>query len=194
MHRDRYRVTKTRTHGKGEKRPEASGNAEHDAPARPQVSSQNLNTQNEGQTPRADAPLQGEATRHDNPQRDTSQDDPDLQDLRPIVQNYNLLRVLPAVEISSDPTLLIRNPREIGPRSDICARVPGWFNTGLHADLVAQELILDEPASIIAWANDPGLDVDSSEVMIVRTTQFSTSPLLPYLQHVLGQKGSKWLV
>ncbi|RBQ68876.1 hypothetical protein FVER53590_29046 [Fusarium verticillioides] len=89
--------------------------AESDAPTRPEASSQSIVAQNESQTPRNDAPLQSEATQHGNPQRDTSQGDPDLQDFRPIVQNYNVLRILPVVEISSDPTLFIRNPRKDGP-------------------------------------------------------------------------------
>ncbi|KAG9500805.1 hypothetical protein J7337_006485 [Fusarium musae] len=89
--------------------------AESDAPTRPEASSQSIGAQNESQTPRNDAPLQSEATQHGNPQRDTSQGDPGLQDFRPIVQNYNLLRILPVIEISSDPTLFIRNPRKDGP-------------------------------------------------------------------------------
>ncbi|PNP78015.1 hypothetical protein FNYG_08741 [Fusarium nygamai] len=212
----------------------SSGNAENDAPTPSGVSSQSTSAQNESHTPRVDAPVQAEVTHHDNPQRGMSHDDSDLQDLRPIVQNYNLLRILPVVEISSDPTLLIQNPREGGPQSDICARVPGMFNHWaarvscydsfydlwdlivMHSgeeepevhlylakfgasytynrDLVAQELVLDEPASIVAWTNDPSPDIDFSQVTIVKTTTVSTTPLLPYLRHILGRKGPKWLV
>ncbi|KAF5990279.1 hypothetical protein FBULB1_106 [Fusarium bulbicola] len=221
MHQERYRVTETQPHGKGEMRPQASGNAS-DAQHQPQAPSRDYKPPIEAS--------QGDDVENDN-DRD---DDPDLQDFRPIVQNYNLLRILPTVEISSDPTLSIRNPREIGPQSDICARVPGWFNhwaarvscydsfddlwdlivmySGIESPevhfylanfgasytysmgSVAQELVLDEPASIIAWTNDPDPDVDFSQVTMVRTTEVSTTPLLPYLQHVLGKKGSKWLV
>ncbi|KAF5632744.1 hypothetical protein F52700_6281 [Fusarium sp. NRRL 52700] len=281
MHRDRYRITKTRPPGKGEKkRPQASENVEHGPPTRPEATSQSINTQDQSQTPRVHAPLRGEATRQLNPQRDTSQydtgerkrpqaskdaqnqaqapspdgkppseasqgddenhddenqdHDPNLQDFRPIVLNYNLLRILPAVDISSDPTLSIRNPRETGPQNDICARVPGWFNhwaarvscydsfddfrdlivmhSGVESlevhlylstfgasytynrDLVAQELILDEPSSIIAWTNDPDPGFDLSQATMFGSTSCSTTPLLPYIQHVLGEKGSKWLV
>ncbi|KAG5753226.1 hypothetical protein H9Q70_004145 [Fusarium xylarioides] len=120
MHRDQDRVSKTRLDGKGEKkRPQASENAEHATPKRPRVQSH---------TPCNDAPLQSEATRHDNPQRDTSQDDAGASYWRPPVASYNLLRILQAVEISSEPKLLIRNPRKDGPQTDICARLPGPFN------------------------------------------------------------------
>ncbi|KAF4424869.1 hypothetical protein FACUT_10175 [Fusarium acutatum] len=131
-HRDRYRVSKTRLHGKGEKkRPGASGNAEHNAPKRPEMYSQNINAQNESQTPRNDAPLQGEATRHDNPQRDTSHNDANKEDTpsqRPPLATFNLLLILPRVKICADTTLLIRNPRADGPQTDICARIPGSEN------------------------------------------------------------------
>ncbi|KAF4501625.1 hypothetical protein FAGAP_2134 [Fusarium agapanthi] len=221
-HRDRYRITKTRRHGKGEKkRPQASGNAS-DAQHQPQAPSPN-------DKPPSEASLGDDVENHNG-----QDDDPNLQDFRPIVQTYNLLPILPAVEVSSDPTLLIRNPREIGPQSDFCARVPGWFNhwaarvscydsfddlwdlivihSGVESPevhfylanfgasytysrgLVAKELTLDEAASIIAWKNDPGRDVDLSQVTIVRRIRFSTTPLLPWPQHVLGEKGSKWLV
>ncbi|KAF5238309.1 hypothetical protein FANTH_10341 [Fusarium anthophilum] len=125
-HRDRYRITKTQPHGKSEKkRPQASVNA-NDAQHQPQAPSPNDKPPSEA-SQGDDAPLQGDATQHDNPQRDTSQDDPSASYWRPPVASYNLLRILPAVEISSDPKLLIRNPRAEGPQTDICAQVPGTF-------------------------------------------------------------------
>ncbi|KAF5537755.1 hypothetical protein FMEXI_9744 [Fusarium mexicanum] len=229
MHRDRYRVTETQPHGKGEKmRTQASGIAS-DAQHQPQAPSKDDKPPSKAS--------QGDDVENDDDHGDENHDDdddPNLPYFRPIVQNYNLLRILPTVAISSDPTLLIQNPRADGPQSDICARVPGSFNhwaasvscydsfddlwdlivmhsgvdsPEVHFHLanfgasytyskgsVAQELVLDEPASIIAWTNDPDPDVDFSQLTMVGTTEVSTTPLLPYLQHVLGKKGSKWLV
>ncbi|KAF5615346.1 uncharacterized protein FTJAE_13389 [Fusarium tjaetaba] len=102
--------------------------AENDAPTLSKVPSQNIGAQNASRAPQADAPVQAEATRYVTPQGDTSQDDAGASYWRPRVPSYNLLRILPAVEISTDPKLLIRNPRKDGPQIDICARIPGTLN------------------------------------------------------------------
>ncbi|KAF5686704.1 hypothetical protein FDENT_5708 [Fusarium denticulatum] len=105
--------------------------AENDASTPSEASNQSSEAQNESQTPRGDAPLGGEATRHVSPQRDTGQDDANEEDIpsqRPHLAAFSLLRILPAVEIHTKNPLLIENPRADGPQTDICARIPGSEN------------------------------------------------------------------
>ncbi|KAF4453156.1 hypothetical protein F53441_4153 [Fusarium austroafricanum] len=74
----------------------------------------------------------GDASHANSPQADDydpSQDDAaEVFNIRPPVPTYNLLRILPTVEILTDPEVLVRNPRSDGPQVDICTRVPGMFN------------------------------------------------------------------
>ncbi|KAF4987417.1 hypothetical protein FGRMN_10378 [Fusarium graminum] len=56
------------------------------------------------------------------------QDSPEPQP-RPRPHLFGQLRILPSAEISLSPGLVIQNPRAKGPQTDICARVPGQFNT-----------------------------------------------------------------
>ncbi|KAK2939606.1 hypothetical protein FoTM2_002825 [Fusarium oxysporum f. sp. vasinfectum] len=53
---------------------------------------------------------------------------PNFEGQRPPLATFNLLRILPKVEIYARSTLFIRNPRESGPQTDICARIPGNDN------------------------------------------------------------------
>ncbi|KAF5581040.1 hypothetical protein FPCIR_10429 [Fusarium pseudocircinatum] len=104
---------------------------ESDASTPSGVSDQSVDAQNESHTHRGDAPLGGEATRHASPQRDTSQNDANEEDIpsqRPHLAAFSLLRILPAVEIHTNKPLLIKNPRADGPQTDICARIPGSEN------------------------------------------------------------------
>ncbi|KAF5573022.1 hypothetical protein FPANT_12638 [Fusarium pseudoanthophilum] len=97
-----------------------------------EVPIQNISAQNASRAPRVDAPPRGEATRHDNAQRDTSQNETNEGSIprqRPLLAAFGLLRILPAVEIHTNKSLLIKNPRPDGPPTDICARIPGSENS-----------------------------------------------------------------
>ncbi|KAJ4070888.1 hypothetical protein NW756_007022 [Fusarium oxysporum] len=71
---------------------------------------------------------------YDDPKRNTGQNDaneedtPNFEGHRPPLATFNLLRILPKVEIYARSTLFIRNPQESGPQTDICARIPGNDN------------------------------------------------------------------
>ncbi|EWZ02680.1 hypothetical protein FOYG_01909 [Fusarium oxysporum NRRL 32931] len=71
---------------------------------------------------------------YDEPKRNTGQNDaneedtPSFEGQRPPLATFNLLRILPKVEIHAHSTLFIRNPRASGPQTDICARIPGNDN------------------------------------------------------------------
>ncbi|KAM0227537.1 hypothetical protein ACHAP5_012156 [Fusarium lateritium] len=72
----------------------------------------------------------GDAPNADPPQGPASDDDQQLPvPLRPQPHLFGQLRVLPSVAISLRPRFVVANPRETGPQTDICARVPGRFNT-----------------------------------------------------------------
>ncbi|EXM34271.1 hypothetical protein V3481_002432 [Fusarium oxysporum f. sp. vasinfectum] len=58
----------------------------------------------------------------------TKRTTPNFEGQRPPLATFNLLRILPKVEIYARSTLFIRNPRESGPQTDICARIPGNDN------------------------------------------------------------------
>ncbi|KAM0184987.1 hypothetical protein ACHAPI_012327 [Fusarium lateritium] len=49
--------------------------------------------------------------------------------LRPQPHLFGQLRILLSAAISLGPRLAVSNPRKAGPQTDICARVPGRFNT-----------------------------------------------------------------
>ncbi|KAF4340177.1 hypothetical protein FBEOM_5874 [Fusarium beomiforme] len=121
---DSYRVKKNRRRGRGGKK-------------RVEASEQNYGAQKENRAPTEcdtsgdESSESSERDVYHSPVRrnEALQVNPtDFHDCRPLVMTYNLLRVLPTVEIRGEPSLSIRNPRETGPQTDICARVPGFFN------------------------------------------------------------------
>jgi hypothetical protein len=101
---------------------------------RAEASEQSIDAQNETHAPSNDKASQDGTPQRNNPQSDTRQDNAshadasNFKDWRPPVASYSLLRILPTVEIHANSTLLIRNPRENGPQTDICARIPGYLN------------------------------------------------------------------
>jgi hypothetical protein len=106
---------------------------------------------------------QNNAPRTDSPQAPASHDDQDLDVvLRPQFRLFGQLRVLPSAAISLAPHFVVGNPRESGPRTDICARVPGRFNTWVARiscndtlsdfwDLVVSNSGLKSPSVYVVW-------------------------------------------
>ncbi|WKT40454.1 hypothetical protein QSH57_005260 [Fusarium oxysporum f. sp. vasinfectum] len=100
---------------------------------RSKTSEQKIDAQNETHAPSKDE-VYDINPEYDDPKRNTGQNDaneedtPNFEGHRPPLATFNLLRILPKVEIYARSTLFIRNPQESGPQTDICARIPGNDN------------------------------------------------------------------
>ncbi|KAH7225097.1 hypothetical protein BKA60DRAFT_606178 [Fusarium oxysporum] len=100
---------------------------------RSKTSEQKIDEQNETHAPSKDE-VYDINPEYDDPKRNTGQNDaneedtPNFEGHRPPPATFNLLRILPKVEIYARSTLFIRNPQESGPQTDICARIPGNDN------------------------------------------------------------------
>ncbi|KAG7434921.1 hypothetical protein Forpi1262_v003863 [Fusarium oxysporum f. sp. raphani] len=100
---------------------------------RSKTSEQKIDAQNETHAPSKDE-VYDINPEYDDPKRNTGQNDaneedtPNFEGHRPPPATFNLLRILPKVEIYARSTLFIRNPQESGPQTDICARIPGNDN------------------------------------------------------------------
>ncbi|KIL85286.1 hypothetical protein FAVG1_11241 [Fusarium avenaceum] len=87
-----------------------------------------------GHSERCDKSGRDSSPQADPPQASTSVDDDDDDDgnklpPRPQPELFGQLRILPSAAISLAPDFVVRNPRKTGSQTDICARVPGRFNT-----------------------------------------------------------------
>ncbi|KAF4956350.1 hypothetical protein FGADI_3927 [Fusarium gaditjirri] len=116
--RDGYRVNKNRS-GSSKERPGGT------------VCKSHITQQNESQSTTGDGTPHDQSSSTNVPDTSGTQDEISEGDTSQIalhsrlVQTYGLLRILPKVEISTKSDLLVLNPDENGPQTDICARVPG---------------------------------------------------------------------